>query len=210
MFTPRRRPISTEPQGGLRRRILDAARKLYLAGGAEAVSARKIAAAVGASPAALYRHFRGIEDLLHALRMEGHETLATYLRAVPATLPALARLEAMGRAYHRFALENLHHFALMFFIRGDERPRREAVQQELFTLMLLRDAVAGGIAAGELRADLDVMTVTTVLWAQVHGVTALAVSGLMVQATVAEQDAVLDGIFAAITAWLVPRGTHGE
>lgn len=184
--------------------MLDAARKLYFAGGAEGVSARKVAAAVGVSAPALYRHFRGIDDLLHALRMEGHEKLATYLRAVPASGSALERLEAMGRAYHRFALENRHHFALMFPTGSTEAPRREAVQQELFTLMLLRDAVTSGIAAGELRADLDPMTVTTALWAQVHGLTALAVAGFLVQTTAAEREAVLDGIFAAITAWLAP------
>lgn len=183
--------------------MLDAARKLYLAGGVEGVSARKVAAAVGVSAPALYRHFRGIDDLMHALRMEGHEKLATYLGAVPARGSALGRLEAMGRAYHRFALENRHHFALMFPTGSTAAPR-EAVQQELFTLMMLRDAVTSGMAAGEIRADLDPMTVTTALWAQVHGVTALAVSGLLVQTTAAEQGAVLDGIFAAITAWLVP------
>lgn len=202
---------ATERGSRVRRRILDAARKLYLEGGVDGVSARKVAAAVGVSATALYRHFRGIDDILHALRMEGHEKLATYLRAVAATLPALERLEGMGRAYHRFALENPHHFELMFLVRSAEAPRREAVQQELFTLMLLRDAVASGIASGELRADLDVMTVTTALWAQVHGLTALAVSGLLVQATAAEQGAVLDGIFAAVASWLAPtERSHGN
>jgi hypothetical protein len=71
--------------------------------------------------------------------------------------------------------------------------------------MLLRDAVTSGIAAGELRADLDPMTVTTALWANVHGVTSLAVSGLLVQTTIDEQLAVLEGVFAAATAWLAPR-----
>ena len=204
MLTVRGPAGATERASRARRRILDAARKLYVGGGVDAVSARKVAAAVGVTATALYRHFRGIDDILHALRMEGHEKLATYLRAVPATLPALERLAGMGRAYHRFALENHHHFELMFLVRSAESPRREAVQQELFTLMLLRDAVASGIAAGELRNDLDVMTVTTALWAQVHGLTALAVSGLLVQATAAEQGAVLDGIFAAVASWLVP------
>ena len=48
------------------------------------------------------------------------------------------------------------------------------------------------------------MTVTTALWTQVHGVTALAVSGLLVQSTYEEQVAVLEGVFDAIRAWLTP------
>jgi AcrR family transcriptional regulator len=206
MLTTTRRKRSGTRSTGLERRILDAARRLYFAHGSEGVSARKIAGAVGVSPTAIYLHFRGIPDVLHALRMEGHEKLATYLRAVDAKLPALERLAAMGRAYQRFGLENRHYYELMFLIRSADAPRREAVQQELFTLMLLRDAVTAGIATGDLRDDLDPMVVTTALWAKVHGVTSLAVSGLMMQASVEEQDAVLAAVFDAIAAWLSPRG----
>jgi AcrR family transcriptional regulator len=205
MLTAARRSVPTARAARLKRRILDAARRLYFAHGADGVSARKIAAAVGVSPTAIYLHFRGIDDLLHALRMEGHGKLAEYLRAVDPTLPALERLGAMGRAYHRFGLENRHYYELMFLIRSADAPRREAVQQELFTLMLLRDAVTSGMATGELRADLDPMVVTTALWAKVHGVTSLAVSGLMTQTTIDAQLAVLEGVFDAIAAWLTPR-----
>jgi AcrR family transcriptional regulator len=187
----------------LARRILDAARRLYFAHGVEAVSARKVANAVGVSATAIYLHYDGIGDLLHALRMEGHGKLAEYLRAVDVRLPALDRLAEMGRAYHRFGLEHRQYYELMFNLRSAEAPRREAVQQELFTLLMLRDAVTSGMAAGELRRDLDPMVVTTALWAKVHGVTSLAVSGLLVQ-TDAEQTRVLEGVFDAVTAWLQP------
>jgi AcrR family transcriptional regulator len=204
MLTAARRSPPTERGARLKRRILDAARRLYFAAGTEGISARKIASAVGVSPTALYLHFHGMGDLLHALRMEGHGTLAEYLRAVDTALPALDRLAEMGRAYHRFGLEHPQYYALMFLGTGVDAPGREVVQQELFTLMLLRDAVASGMAAGEIRRDLDPMVVTTALWANVHGVTALAVSGLLVQSTPAEQALVLEGVFAAVRAWLAP------
>jgi AcrR family transcriptional regulator len=198
------------PARRLERRILDAARRLYFAHGADGVSARKIATAVGVSPTAIYLHYDGIADVLHALRMEGHGKLATYLNGVDARLPAMERLAEMGRAYHRFGVEHHAYYELMFLVRSAETPRRDVVQQELFTLMLLRDAVAAGMASGELRRDLDPMTVTTALWAQVHGVTSLAVSGLLVQATPDAQREVLEGVFAAAEAWLRPEGeTHG-
>ena len=188
----------------LAQRILDATRRLYFAHGVAGVSARKVASAVGVSPTAIYLHYSGIGDLLHALRMEGHGKLAEYLRAVDIRLPALERLAEMGRAYQRFGLENRHYYDLMFLLRSADAPRREAVQQELFTLMMLRDAVTSGMSAGEIRRDLDPMIVTTALWAQVHGVTSLAVSGLLVQTTFAEQVLVLEGVFEAIAAWLQP------
>src|SRR5262245_61880509 len=93
-----------KPRGraGLRSAILDAARRLYFAEGAAGVSARKIAAAVGCSPTAIYLYYRNVPDLLEHLRMEGHALLATQLRGVDPTLPAIDRIQAMGRAYHRF------------------------------------------------------------------------------------------------------------
>ncbi len=207
MLTKTRRPGTRAKRASpprLAARILDAARRLYFAHGADGVSARKIASVVGVSPTALYLHYRGIPGVLHALRMEGHGKLATYLRGVDATLPALERLREMGRAYHRFGMENRQYYELMFLGRGAEAPGREVVQQELFTLMVLRDAVTSGMGAGEIRRDLDPMTVTTALWTQVHGVTSLAVSGLLVQATYDEQVTVLEGVFDAIRAWLTP------
>jgi AcrR family transcriptional regulator len=208
VLTSMRRAVPSERGKRLRQRILDAARRLYFAEGAAGVSARKVATEVGVSPTAIYLHFRGIDDLMHALRMEGHTKLADYLRAVDPTLPALDRLAEMGRAYHRFGLEHRHYYELMFLIRSADAPRRDAVQHELFTLMLLRDAVAAGIAAGELRRDLDPMTVTTALWAKVHGITSLAVSGLLVQSSRAEQEAVLEAMFDGVRAWLAPRRTR--
>lgn len=207
MSTKARRPATRARRSAAPRlagRILDAARRLYFAHGPDGVSARKIASAVGVSPTALYLHYRGIADVLHALRMEGHGKLASYLQEVDATLPALDRLREMGRAYHRFGREHPRYYALMFLERGGDAPSREVVQRELFTLMMLRDAVTSGMGAGEIRRDLDPMTVTTALWTQVHGVTSLAVSGLLVQSTYEEQVAVLEGVFDAIRAWLAP------
>lgn len=205
LIATRRSPVGRGSRGGpLPKRLLDAARRLYFADGTEGVSARKIASAVGVSPTAIYLHYRGIGDLLHALRMEGHGKLAEYLRAVDPRLPALERLAAMGRAYHRFGLEHHKYYELMFLLRSADAPGREVVQQELFTLMLLRDAVTSGMGAGEIRRDLDPLVVTTALWAQVHGVTSLAVSGLLVQTTVEQQLAVLEGVFDAMAVWLSP------
>lgn len=192
----RRRP------GDLKTAILRAARRLYLAGGVEAVSARKIARAVGVSATTLYLHFASIDDLLAHLRMEGHGVLAGYLRGVDPTLPALDGIRAMGRAYHRFGVENPGWFALMFPTHATAPPRREAVQREMFTLMLLRDRVQRGIDAGQIRADLDVMVATNALWAQIHGVTALAVAGLLVETAAGHADAVREAVLDAALRWL--------
>jgi len=192
--------------GDLRAAILRAARRLYLAHGSDGVTARRVARAIGTSPTAIYLHFRGLGDILEHLRMEGHELLASHLNAVDATLPALERLREMGRAYFRFGVEHPGYFDLMFQGRPGMRRRREAVQREMFTLLILRDAVVAGIAAGELRNDLDPMVVTNALWATVHGVTALRAAGLLVETSDGHADEVLGAVLAGALRWIVPPG----
>ena len=92
--------------GDLRTAILRAARRLYLAHGADGVTARRVAAAIETSPTAIYLHFRGLGEILEHLRMEGHERLASYLMAVDASLPVPERLREMGRAYFRFGVDH--------------------------------------------------------------------------------------------------------
>ncbi len=187
----------------LRAAILRAARRIHLAQGSDGVTARALAQSVGVSPTALYLHFRGIEDILDQLRMEAHESLAAYLRAAGGTTAA-ERLRAMGRAYHRFGSEHPASFDLMFHGGPGTPHRREAVQREMFTLLLLRDVVVAGIASGELRADLDAMVVTNALWAEIHGVTSLTISGLLVETSEGHADDVLDAVLEGALRWLLP------
>jgi hypothetical protein len=62
--------------------------------------------------------------------------------------------------------------------------------------------VQRGVDAGELRRDLDVMVTTNALWAQIHGVTALTVAGLLPATTAGHADEVREATLDAIVAWL--------
>ncbi len=185
----------------LPRAILDAARRLYLQDGLDGVSARRIAECVGVSATAIYLHYRSIDALLDQVRLEGHELLARYLRDAGGDTAA-DQVRAMGRAYHRFGLEQRSWFELMFAAHPRGR-RRQAVQREMFTLLLLRDAVQRGVDAGEFRRDVDVLVATNALWAEIHGLTALAVSGLLVETSAGHADEVLAAVLDAALAWLV-------
>jgi AcrR family transcriptional regulator len=193
--------------GDLRAAILGAARRLYLAHGIDGVTARRVARAIGTSPTAIYLHFRGLGDILEHLRMEGHELLASYLTAVDAELPALERLREMGKAYFRFGVEHPGYFDLMFQGRPGMRRRREAVQREMFTLFILRDAVLVGMARRQLRSDLDATVVTNALWADIHGVTALMTAGLLAETSSGHADEVRDAVLDGALTWLAPVRT---
>lgn len=209
MLTKRAPSVSraSRRSGDLRAAILHAARRLYLAHGTDGVTARRVARAIGTSPTAIYLHFRGLGDILEHLRMEGHELLASYLTAVDAGLPALERLREMGKAYFRFGVEHPGYFDLMFQGRPGTRRRREAVQREMFTLLILRDAVQAGMARRQLRSDLDTTVVTNALWAEIHGVTALMTAGLLVETSSGRAEDVRDAVLDGTLAWLAPVRT---
>lgn len=199
------RPARARAKGDLRTALLSSARRLYFAHGSEGVSARKITQAVGVSATTLYLHFKGVEDVLDHLRIEGHEVLARHLKSADPKLSPPDRIRAMGKAYHRFGLENPRYFDLMFGPKPGGPRRREAVQREMFTLLLLRDAVQAGIATGTLRRDLDPDVATNALWAEIHGVTALAVAGLLVETAAGHTEEVLEAVLDAAEMWLSPK-----
>jgi AcrR family transcriptional regulator len=184
--------------------VLDAARKLCFADGVDGVSARKIAKEVGCSATAIYLYYKNLDDVLHHLRMEGHQLLAQYFREVDAALPALDRLLEMGRAYYRFGVEHPNYYQLMFLYRFREVPRREFIQQEIFTLLLVRDAIRAGADSGAIRSDVDPMVLANGAWSNVHGLTSLAVSGLLLQTAPGQDTLLLEGVLESIRRWVSP------
>jgi AcrR family transcriptional regulator len=148
------------------------------------------------SPTAIYLYFRGVTDLLEHIRLEGHALLATRLRETPADLDPVERLRAMGRAYFRFGVEQPEFYALMFSVRSADLPGRDAVQREMQTLLVVRDVVAAGIQSGAIRAG-DPTVFANALWAEVHGVTALTVSGLLFQTAPGHADEVLETVLSS-------------
>jgi AcrR family transcriptional regulator len=189
----------------LKTAVLDAARKLCFSDGVEGVSARKIAREVGCSATAIYLYYKNLDDVLHHLRMEGHLLLAQYFREVDQSLPPAERLLEMGRAYYRFGVEHPNYYQLMFLYRFKEVPRREFIQQEIFTLLLVRDVIRSAIEAGSIRADLDPMVLANGVWSNVHGLTSLAVAGLLLQTAPGQDEALLEAVLDGIRRWISPR-----
>ena len=189
--------------GNVRAAILDAARSLYFAHGADGVSARKIASAVGCSATTIYIYYKNLDDLLHHLRMEGFARLTQYLQETSGA-SAIERILEMGKAYFRFGMEHPNYYDVMFFYRFRELPKADMIQREIYALTLLRDAVKSGIESGEIRGDVDLMVLTNGLWAEIHGITSLAVSGRLWQTAQGQHERVLQAIFEGMERWLRP------
>jgi AcrR family transcriptional regulator len=161
-----------------RERILAEARDLFLAHGAGGVTMRGLAARIGVTPMALYRHFDNRDALLAAVVAHGHDTFLRYLnRALAEPTPA-ARLAAAGRQYLAFALDHPRNYAVMFMEHVPEVDRRAMPQPwgDAATFRFLVDRIRDCAAAGVLRAD-DAEDVALTVWAHVHGLVSLFLAG---------------------------------
>jgi AcrR family transcriptional regulator len=156
--------------GATRERMLGAARDLFLEAGREGVAVRAVAARVGVTPMALYRHFRDREALLEAVVEQGHAIFLGYLqRALAAPTPE-ARLARAGEEYLRFALDHPRDYAVMFMEPTAPHWR------DVATFRFLVDRVRECASSGVLETD-DPEDTALTLWAHVHGLTSLHLAG---------------------------------
>jgi AcrR family transcriptional regulator len=100
-------------EGGRREEIVAAARALLESEGAQALSMRRIAAALGIRAPSLYKHLPGKGALEAALISEGFEEIGVRFGAVVAEAPPGDALRAIGAAYRAFARERPHLYRLM-------------------------------------------------------------------------------------------------
>jgi AcrR family transcriptional regulator len=94
---------------GTRERILAAARKAFDRRGLDGLSLRAVAAQVGITPMAIYRHFRSKEALVDALVLDGLDQWFARLEALPAALD--------------FALREPRRFEAAFLLRSRKARR---------------------------------------------------------------------------------------
>ncbi|MEO1732253.1 MAG: TetR/AcrR family transcriptional regulator [Pseudomonadota bacterium] len=102
--------------GNLRQALIDAALELITEKGPGGFTLSEAAKQAGVTPAAVYRHFQGREDLIAEAARQGYDIFAdlmdyAYQSGQPS---ALAAFEATGRAYLAFARKNPGHYIAMF------------------------------------------------------------------------------------------------
>lgn len=102
--------------GNLRQALVDAALHLIETLGPTGFTLSEAAKTAGVTPAAVYRHFEGREQLIAECARQGHAIFAEGMeRAYAGGQPsALAAFEATGRAYLAFARNHPGHYMAMF------------------------------------------------------------------------------------------------
>lgn len=148
-----------KPNPELEKRILEAARKLYLKGGDRALSMRTLAKAAHTNTPAIYRRFKKRKDVLVALVQHVQQELFAALE------PCGSLQESMVR-YLEFALTHPHEYQLInagvFSKIQVERPNFELIRRRSAEWL-------GG-------SEEDHSGLVLVLWALLHGTATLLTS----------------------------------
>lgn len=154
---------------------LKAAGRIVAREGISALTARRLAAAIGYTVGSLYLVFRNLDDLVLQLNAQTLDELHQQARGVAEKQPdPRARLLAMAGAYVRFAGEHRHLWRLVYEHRQPARlpawyPERVA---RLFAL------VEGALAElAPARRPAEIRQAARALWSGVHGVCVLAMTG---------------------------------
>lgn len=176
----------------VRERLLEAARDLLAAHGIEGVTLRAVADALGYTAPAIYAHFPDKQALMRAIMMDDFARLGRSFATACTIADPVERIEKIGRAYIRHAVDHPRAFELLMMTRHDEAlaeagatpgggagPKAEthADDPACNAYEILRASVAEAIAAGRaIDPDANADLLAQTLWAGVHGVSTLAIT----------------------------------
>lgn len=157
--------------------ILSAAREIFLSEGYENTSIRKIATKIEYSPGIIYNHFKDKNDLLLALHDKAFECKIEALFLSVQNMPdPLERLQATGRGYIQYGIDNPQDYELMFILSCTMEAlavKEEFWQDGAMAINMLKQNIVECMDAGYFRKDINPDEISLILWSQVHGLVSL-------------------------------------
>lgn len=167
--------------------ILNAARDLFVRQGYEAVTMRAVAAAVEYTPGALYAHFKDKADLVRALCINDFSAFNSFLYSLhDAVADPVARICKMGRGYLHFAATHPRQYEFMFLtklpadvsadverVEREENPENPENGGYAFLVRCVKEAIDAGLVREDLKNE---WLVAQLLWAGLHGISAIAIT----------------------------------
>jgi AcrR family transcriptional regulator len=169
-----RKPLNTYHHGDLRDALVQAALVEAERGGPEAISIKALAAKLGVSQPAPYRHFADREALLEAVTAEAFRQFNAVLRESTGKPSKQSKLSRLAQAALAFGLRRNGIYRLMFASRTMACSPKggELHHAAMETFGLLLEALEAP-AVGFLRERQALK-----IWAALHGVIMLAEQGL--------------------------------
>jgi AcrR family transcriptional regulator len=211
LTTPPTPPPRPHPyhHGDLRHALIEAAVELAREGGPGAIVLREAARRVGVSPNAAYRHFDSLPDLVVQVALVGLNRMAVVMqfelaRCVPTDDPARdaqVRMEAVGRGYVRFALDEPGLFATAFTSPEKTGMHDLPKADNLLTPeTLLKERLDELVATGVLNSD-EYDAAAKTGWGIAHGLSMLLL-GPLSGVPLEERPALIDACLRIVTRGL--------
>ncbi|ATI42223.1 TetR family transcriptional regulator [Pacificitalea manganoxidans] len=165
--------------GNLRAALIDAALGLIEEKSPQGFTLSEAAKAAGVTPAAVYRHFQGRDDLLAEIALQGYEIFADLMDyAYETGQPSdLASFEATGRAYLAFARRYPGHYMAMFESGLSVNRTPELARASARARDVLEKAAAGLSAHIPPEKRPPAAMFSAHIWAMSHGVVELFARG---------------------------------
>lgn len=180
----------TYHHGDLKPALIEAARELLRKEGADALSLRGIAAAVGVSHMAPYAHFKNKKELLQAVAAAGFDELTERMMAARKRTKRNRDLALnYGIEYINFALENPEFYRIMLSqvdpggrVRaGTARKKKaEIISAELRASSQRPFQLLYGTFANRRTSRKEAVSRAIGAWSLVHGMAALVIDGHLV------------------------------
>jgi len=162
-----------------KQKIIKSTLTLYLQGGLEAVSMRKVADHAGLSTMAAYRHFKNKDELLNHVIMEGFRSFQSYFVKARTIPDPIASLKMCMHLYAEFAREQPEFYEMMFMARlrsNDEGLMQKHQQQIQMALLFLTERVKACVKGGLIK-EVEPKSSALHLWSLCHGLVSLQFLG---------------------------------
>ena len=159
----------------MKRHILNAARKLFLADGFEKTSIRNIADAIEYSPATIYLYYKDKNELFFDLHCEAFDKLIEELQSIVQVSDPYERLKGMGQHYIKYAFENPELYDLMFVMEAPMESlecREEVWDDGKKAFGMLKLVVQESMNAGHF-IGMENDNVSLMIWSFMHGLVTL-------------------------------------
>ncbi len=160
--------------------ILDAAEQIFFSKGVENATMDEVAAEAEFSKGTLYLYFKNKNELFHGIICRALEKLyELFLSASGGESTGLRKILAIGRAYHKFYMDEPDYFTALLHQEKLEVDKEllensisfaccQEVGNNIFAF--LRQCIEEGIADGTIHKDHDPASLSLILWGHSVGV----------------------------------------
>ena len=162
-----------EEKQEMHKRILNAARKIFLEKGYEQTSMRNIASEINYSAGLIYFHFKDKGEIFHELHKEGFRLLLSQLKVLDKVADPFERLKAMGRVFIQFAQDNKDYYNLMFIVEEPSKKSQSGGFQIASEAIGQLEGVVRECQQKGRFKTMDAEYLTFMILSAVHGICAL-------------------------------------